>query len=345
MAGLDNRGASGATGAAARRRERRTPVGAARAARTLWAFSRPHTMVGTSLSVLGIALIAAAPLGTPAWPAAALSPALAMLLGTWLAALATNLYIVGLNQVVDLEVDRLNKPELPLPSGALGMRAARAVVAGAGLVALGLGLALGPWLLATLLVGMAIGTAYSLPPTHWKRAGLAGPIAIATVRGPVVHLGLYAHFRAALGPPPAASDAAAWIGVLCLFMSFFGLAIGLTKDLPDLPGDRALGIGTPAVRRGAGPAFRAALGLLVAAYVASAALGLAWLPPGAAASLLLLHGSALIALLRAARGLRAEDRGAVRRFYRLVWRLFYAEAALLPLLALLSAMRGALSAA
>lgn len=341
MEGLDNAGSSAAQAAVPRGRVWRGLGRAARRARTLWAFSRPHTMVGTSLSVLGIALIAATPLRPPERPALALG----LLLGTWLAALAANLYIVGLNQVVDLEVDRLNKPELPLPSGALGMRAAQVVVAGAGLVALGLGLALGPWLLATLGIGMAIGSAYSLPPTRWKRAGLAGPIAIATVRGPVVHLGLYAHFRAALGPPPAASQAAAWIGVLCLFMSLFGLAIGLAKDLPDLPGDRSLGIGTPAVRHGAGPAYRAALALLVAAYVAGAALGLAWLPPGAAAALLLLHAAALVALLRAARGLRPEAPDAVRRFYRLVWRLFYAEAAVLPLLAALSAARYALPAA
>ena len=33
-------------------------------------------------------------------------------------ALLANVYIVGLNQLSDIEIDRVNKPELPLASGA-----------------------------------------------------------------------------------------------------------------------------------------------------------------------------------------------------------------------------------
>ena len=76
---------------------------------TLWRFSRPHTLVGTTASILGIYVIAAAEL-----PGAALGDGAGDLALTVLAGAAVNIYIVGLNQCEDVEIDRINKPFLPI---------------------------------------------------------------------------------------------------------------------------------------------------------------------------------------------------------------------------------------
>ena len=76
---------------------------------TLWLFSRPHTLIATSLSILGIYVIAATVL-----PGVAVGDGLGDLALTLLAGAAVNVYIVGLNQCEDVEIDRINKPGLPI---------------------------------------------------------------------------------------------------------------------------------------------------------------------------------------------------------------------------------------
>jgi homogentisate phytyltransferase/homogentisate geranylgeranyltransferase len=78
--------------------------------------------------------------------------------------LLMNLYITGLNQLTDVEIDRINKPYLPLASGELSIAHGWQVV----LVSLGLALvfaAKAAWPLRGVLLGSAaLGTVYSLPP-------------------------------------------------------------------------------------------------------------------------------------------------------------------------------------
>ena len=88
---------------------------------------------------------------------------------TLVSCLALNLYIVDLNQITDVEIDRINKPRLPLASQELSMRAGRyswARWASSALVGAAVG---GSYLLLTVGVIMAIGTAYSVPPLRLKR--------------------------------------------------------------------------------------------------------------------------------------------------------------------------------
>lgn len=296
-------------------------------------FGRPHTLLGTSLSVVAIALLA-----LPGAPAATADSAglLFLVAGIGLAALAANLYIVGLNQIADVDLDRINKPELPIAAGTLDPRRARQVVLGAGGLALGLGWWIGGWLLGTLALSMAIGTAYSLPPLHLKRSAIGAPLCIAWVRGPLVNLGLFAQFRASMDAPLAPSAA---IMLLTVFMTLFALGIGILKDLPDAAGDRAHAIGNLTVRRGTASAFRMGRALLIAAYLLTAGLGLLLLPPEAGVPLAAAHLCALGVLLGAAGKVRVDDRASVRRFYRSVWYLFYLEYMIVPLLVLAPLVR------
>ena len=98
-------------------------------ARTLFRFTRPHTFVGTAVAVPALHAYAAAS------AAALLSRACARSVASALApALLMNVFITGLNQLCDVDIDRVNKPHLPVASGELSVHHARLVV-GACLVA------------------------------------------------------------------------------------------------------------------------------------------------------------------------------------------------------------------
>jgi len=142
------------------------------------AFSRPHTIIGTSVSVVALALLAGlhADQAVPWWQV------LLVLIG----GLATNIYIVGINQLADIEIDRINKPWLPLASGAMSVRRARLIVMGCVLAAVAIGAVTGPFALAAFLIGIVVGTAYSLPPLRLKRYAMWAALSIAGVRQTVV---------------------------------------------------------------------------------------------------------------------------------------------------------------
>lgn len=304
--------------------------GLARGWRTVWAFSRPHTVIGTSLSLVSLFTIFA--LRQPGASAIGLR-SLMLLSATWLAAVAANVFIVGLNQLTDIALDRINKPDLPLASGALSRREAVWLVTLTAALALGLGVLLGPWLLATLAVSMLIGTAYSLPPWRLKRSAIGAPLCIALVRGPLVNLGLGAHLLVMLRIDPGGAERGLPPGVwlLALFMSLGALGIGIAKDLPDLEGDREHAIGNLAVRRGPDQALRVSTAFWAAANLATAALGAVILPPLAAMALGTAHLVLVRILIRSASGVRPDDRPAAQAHYRLLWRLFHAEYLLMPL--------------
>lgn len=66
----------------------------------LYGFSRPHTMIGTAVSVASISLLALGSAPLTAGPAIALIQALA-------SALLMNIAIVGINQLYDIEIDKV----------------------------------------------------------------------------------------------------------------------------------------------------------------------------------------------------------------------------------------------
>ena len=78
---------------------------------SLWKFSRPHTIIGTSLSVLALYLLAFALTDSRITLAH-----LGQLLGAWIACICGNVYIVGLNQLEDVAIDQINKPPPPSSS-------------------------------------------------------------------------------------------------------------------------------------------------------------------------------------------------------------------------------------
>jgi homogentisate phytyltransferase/homogentisate geranylgeranyltransferase len=294
------------------------PTAAERIA-TLFQFSRPHTVIATSVQVLTLFFMAQGLLHLD-------GPGLIALLIALVACLAANIYVVGLNQLTDIAIDRINKPTLPLAAGTLSLPAARWIVALAALLAAGLGLIGGPILLLVVSAVMLVGTLYSLPPRLKQHATWAA-LSIAATRGLLANVGLLLYYAAALGEPPSRTT----LLMVGLFFFGFGIVIALYKDLPDLAGDRLHAIRTLTVRLG--PARVIALGraLLTLCYgLPIVAALLSW--PAPAAILLLVSHLVLIGMFwRASLAVDISDQSSMMRLYMLLWRMFYAEFIILSL--------------
>jgi len=285
----------------------------------LWKFARPHTIYGTAVSLIGLYLIASGPF-TPAGAGA--------LLLAEASCLCANVYIVGLNQLTDVEIDRINKPYLPLASGE--MSTTSAIVLIVGLLAVGLALAVvgGPFLTATVGVSALIGTAYSLPPLRLKRFPLFASLCIFTVRGLVVNLGIYWYFRH-LANQPVGLDPG--VTGLALFVTVFTFVIALFKDIPDMEGDRRFNISTFSLRLGRRYVFDLCCTLLVANYLLSPLITATAGSLGRAPLMAVAHLLLAAFFWWQSRRIDLKNDAEVYDFYQFIWKLYYIEYLVYPL--------------
>ncbi|KAF8058457.1 hypothetical protein HT031_005581 [Scenedesmus sp. PABB004] len=285
-----------------------------------WRFLRPHTIRGT---ILGTSAVVAKVLSSNAdaidWgllPRALLGLA---------ALLAGNGYIVGINQIYDVDIDAVNKPFLPVAAGDLSPATAWVLVLG--LAAGGLSVVaanFGPLITGLYAFGLALGTVYSVPPLRLKRFAVPAFLIIATVRGFLLNFGVYYATRAALRLPFEWSPPILFITA---FVTVFATVIAITKDLPDVEGDRANDISTFATRLGVKNVSLLGVGMLLGNYVMACALALRFSAAFNVPLVLAAHGAlAGVLLLRAAK-LHAAGytQAAVNSFYRWIWNLFYSE--------------------
>jgi homogentisate phytyltransferase/homogentisate geranylgeranyltransferase len=278
----------------------------------LWRFGRPHTVIGTLTSITGLYLIAVAQDA---------APGIGDLAWTLVAGYGVNVFIVGLNQITDVEIDRINKPYLPIAAGDLTIAQAWWIVAVSGAVPVVLAFTQGTVELAGVLAGLAVGVVYSVPPLRLKRFPALASLCISGVRSVVVNLAVYAHFAGSIAGP---------VWALTLFVAPFSFAIAILKDVPDIEGDRRYHIVTFTLRLGARRVLAIGVGALVVAYVGMAVLGPLLL--GHEAQPVVLVGGHLAALAVALVGARQFDvgsRASFWRFYMRVWALFFAEYALM----------------
>ncbi len=291
----------------------------------LWRFSRPHTIIGTTISILGLATLAWAL--TPA-PGVDLWAFVGSVAAAWVPSVCANVYIVGLNQLEDIAIDRVNKPHLPLASGVFSVAEGRVIVAATGVLALLLAGIQG-WVLGlTVALSMMIGTVYSLPPIRLKRFSFWAALCIFGVRGFVVNLGFFRHFQGILG---GAATIPVEVWLLTAFIVGFALAIAIFKDIPDAEGDRQFQIHTLTLRWGAVTVFNSALWVLSACYglmIGVAVLGGTTVQPWV---LGLSHAGLLAGLWWRAQPIDLANRQQISRFYQFIWKLFFVEYLLFPL--------------
>ncbi|ESR66573.1 hypothetical protein CICLE_v10008442mg [Citrus x clementina] len=187
-------------------------------------FSRPHTVIGTALSIVSVALLAVEKVSD-------ISPLFFTgVLEAIAAALMMNIYIVGLNQLSDIEIDKVNKPYLPLASGEYSFKTGVLIVASFSIMSFWLGWIVGSWpLFWALFTSFVLGTAYSinLPLLRWKRFAVAAAMCILAVRAVVVQLAFYLHMQTHVYRRPAVFSKPLIFATA--FMSFFSVVIALFK--------------------------------------------------------------------------------------------------------------------
>ncbi len=159
--------------------------------------------------------------------------------GTILSFAAAILLVAGfyvVNDIDDRETDRVNRPERPIPSGAITVGVARGLAAFLFALAAGAEIAAGGEALAWIATWAALLTLYEL---RVKRYGLAANLLVSGVASSALLFGAAAGGDAAAGAVPA------------LFAFLLHLGREVLKDLADMPGDRAAGRSTFPIRCGA----------------------------------------------------------------------------------------------
>ncbi|AFZ50165.1 homogentisate phytyltransferase [Dactylococcopsis salina] len=291
--------------------------------KSLGKFSRPHTIIGTSLSVLALFLIAIA-LSNISLNWTIFNP----LIFPWTACLCGNVYIVGLNQLQDVSIDKINKPNLPIASGEFSEKQAQWIVNITGILAIIIAVISSQWLLLTITVSLAIGTAYSLPPIRLKRFPFWAALCIFTVRGVIVNLGLFLHFNQTINQqqliPPA-------IWALTLFILIFTIAIAIFKDVPDLEGDKQYNITTFTLLLGKNTILNITRIIISVCYLGVIIASFLLLPDVNPLFVGMTHGSLFLLLWWRSQTVDLENKSSIAQFYQFIWKLFYLEYLLFPI--------------
>ena len=274
---------------------------------TLWKFSRPHTIIGSTVSIVVLFLL----------QGGSLTDHYIILLTTLVSALGCNVCITGLNQVIDVELDKINKPELPIASGELSIATAKKIVVVSGIIAIGAA-ALLHWVLFLLIaVILLLGIAYSVPPIQLKQHHLPAALAITIVRGVLVNIGMAIHFSVVLNGNYTIQPV---IYPLTIFISAFSLAIAWYKDLPDRAGDAHFGFRTFPLLYSPKTAL-----YLGAAFVMAAYGWCIYWSYKASESLLMYSLTVLgVAFLLHVKNVRLNEQISIKRFYKLFWVFFFA---------------------
>ncbi|CAJ1930398.1 unnamed protein product [Cylindrotheca closterium] len=298
--------------------------------RALYKFTRPHTIRGTILG--SIAGTTRALIDTPgAITNANWGVMLPRAIAGMFALLLGNAFIVGINQIYDKEIDELNKPFLPVASGEMSNRAAWVAVVASGVLGPIVVYNLFPKLLFKLYTfGLFIGGIYSVPPIRTKKNPLLAGLTIATVRGFLLNFGVYYAVKDAVGASFAWSPKVSFVA---RFMTAYATVIAVTKDLPDIEGDKANQIETFATQIGVKRVAQGASLCLFANYVHAILTGLLS-APGTFNMVPMLGGHAVLAtmLVLRFRQLNPDSMSSVKKFYKNVWDLFYLEYGLYTLI-------------
>lgn len=204
----------------------------------LFRIVRLHNVAAAVLSVaVGFSMT-----GSHAWPWLVLA-------ASAFAAAAGNV----VNDIFDVEIDRVNRPRRPIPAGAVSVKAAVAtyvVFVGAALyLAIFLPNVARVWIFAWVLL-------LHFYSTRFKRMYLVGNAVVALVAGSGFLLGAWAGGEVARGALPAA------------FTFVFVMGREIVKDTDDVEGDRAAGARTFPIVSGRAAALRVAIAIFIALCVA-----------------------------------------------------------------------------
>lgn len=211
--------------------------------------------------------------------------------------LLTGPLVCGTSQAVndwfDRDVDRINEPNRPIPSGRIPGRWGVGLAIGGTLAALLVAAATGTWVLAATCLGLACAWAYSAPPLRLKASGWWGPATVAlTYEG----LSWFTGAAVMAGELPSTP-------ILAVLLLYSAGAFGIMtlNDFKAVTGDAVMGVRSLPVRLGPRRAARLACFVMALPQAAVVLLLVRWglLASAAAVSLsLLIQLGLMVRLLR-----------------------------------------------
>jgi chlorophyll synthase len=233
----------------------------------------------------------------------------------------------AVNDWFDREVDAINEPNRPIPSGRIPGRWGFYIACAWTVISLIVAAALGIWVLGAAIFGLVLAWAYSAPPARLKLNGWWGNSAVA-----ICYEGLPWFTGAAV----MAASLPDWrVVLLALLYSFGAHGIMTLNDFKSVDGDQQMGVMSLPVQLGVEKAARLACWVMAAPQIVVIALLYAWsLPLHAAAVAALLVGQ--FALMRR---LLADPRGQAP-FYNATGTTLYVLGMLVSAFALRSSLMG-----
>lgn len=175
------------------------------------------------------------------------------------------MYLVGLfayvyNDVQDLEADKINASNRPLPSGRVSKDQAMKLAIATGASAFAISLFLNPWVVAAVSLGLALGLVYSTPPISLKNRYLLKWF-VASLWAAVASLG------GSLAVSGYVTGKTLYSALLFLA---YGLAMSPMADIADIEGDRVAGKRTIATEMGPIFTVRMSTAIMIFNIVATA---------------------------------------------------------------------------
>src|SRR5207245_2019851 len=163
------------------------------------------------------------------------------------------------NDVYDVEIDRVNSPQRPLPSGTVKTRDAVVLAVALSVAAIGFSALLGLWTFLTALLALALMVYYN---TRGKKTGLIGNAVVSfNVALPFFYGGL------------AVNSIRPLLFIFSVVAFLANFAREIAKGISDVKGDSLRQVRTLAVDKGTKVAALASAGLFVIAVL------LSFLPP------------------------------------------------------------------
>nr|UYI00165.1 prenyltransferase [Epimedium pubescens] len=240
-----------------------------------------------------------------------------------------NLFNVAVNQVYDVELDKVNKPYLPLASGGVSMTSATLFTILTAALSIALGYFSSPALFYGSIAFFLSASAYSVnfPLLRWKNNAL-GAIISLMLWGISLQTGVFFHIQQyVLGKPMVLKNSFIYA---IIFQSLFSIVVATLKDLPDVEGDKANGSTNLTILIGKEKVFWGCTSLMLATYIGTAAFG-ATLPILKNKLVTMVAHSALAVFLwLQAKQIDLADDASTQSYYLLMWKLCNIEYLLIP---------------
>lgn len=284
----------------------------------LWRFSRPHTIIGSVISIYTLYVIVCNNRESLYLPYLLL----ALVLG-----ICCNVFIVGINQIADVEIDHINKPYLPIPSGVLTIKQAKIIVLTSLVLSLMLSAYISFYLFIIILLATGIGWAYSMPPIYLKKHHISAAISISIVRGILLNAGGFLVFNYLVND---VIEMPLNVKILTLFIVVFSIGISWFKDLTDIEGDKKFNIRTLAIVYSTKSALIAGNVLVSIAYFFTIYMKFQELQKSSNIStelFVLFYGHILLVALFILNALSIDlnKHSSIQKFYKRFWWFFFAE--------------------